>query len=190
MIVAQAKRKENISEYLLYMWQVEDLIRAAGCEPQRIEELILPRYDVVEEQRSEILRWYLELAAMMRREGKQISGHLEVNRLVLLELEDLHRRLLTNPNDYVYAGLHYQVLPAVVQLRGKSHGEEMSDLETCFNAIYGYLTLALKGEPVSEETKKSVQQMSTFLAMLAHKYKQDKEQSLDIAHLDSGELTH
>ena len=28
MIVAKQKRKENIAEYLLYMWQVEDLIRA------------------------------------------------------------------------------------------------------------------------------------------------------------------
>ena len=28
MIIAKQKRKENISEYLLYMWQVEDLIRA------------------------------------------------------------------------------------------------------------------------------------------------------------------
>ena len=28
MIVAKQKRKEKIAEYLLYMWQVEDLIRA------------------------------------------------------------------------------------------------------------------------------------------------------------------
>ena len=28
MIIARRKRKENIAEYLLYMWQVEDLIRA------------------------------------------------------------------------------------------------------------------------------------------------------------------
>ncbi|MDO4707684.1 MAG: DUF4924 family protein [Porphyromonadaceae bacterium] len=178
MIVAQEKRRENISEYLLYMWQVEDLIRAAGCEPQRIEELILPRYEVDEVQRAEILNWYLELAAMMRREGKREAGHLDVNRLVLLELEDLHRRLLANPNDYVYAGLHYQVLPAVIQLRSKSVGAEAGDVETCFNAIYGYLTLALKGDSVGEETKKSIQQMSTFLSMLAHKYKLEREQAV------------
>lgn len=28
MITASQKRKENIAEYLLYMWQIEDLIRA------------------------------------------------------------------------------------------------------------------------------------------------------------------
>ena len=28
MITASAKKRENIAEYLLYMWQIEDLIRA------------------------------------------------------------------------------------------------------------------------------------------------------------------
>lgn len=176
MIVAQAKRQENICEYLLYMWQVEDLIRAAECDAERIKQLILPRYQADEATQQKILQWYLELTNMMRSEGKQNSGHLAINEIVLMELEDLHRRLLANSNDYIYAGLHYQVLPAIIQLRGKSDGHEAGDLETCFNAIYGYLTLALKGEKVSDDTKKSMQQISSFLAMLAHKYKLDREQ--------------
>ena len=31
MFVAQKLRKESIAEYLLYMWQIEDIIRAYGC---------------------------------------------------------------------------------------------------------------------------------------------------------------
>ena len=50
MIIAQKKRKENIAEYLLYMWQVEDLIRAAGVSPEGVEQLLLPRYDVDEDE--------------------------------------------------------------------------------------------------------------------------------------------
>ena len=87
MIIAQKKRKENIVEYLLYMWQVEDLIRAAGVSPEGIEQLLLPRYDVDEEKRAEIRSWYLELIEMMRTEGKVQSGHLDVNRIVLMQLE-------------------------------------------------------------------------------------------------------
>ena len=30
MKIASQKRKENIAEYLLYMWQIEDIIRANG----------------------------------------------------------------------------------------------------------------------------------------------------------------
>lgn len=175
MIIAQQKRKENIAEYLLYMWQVEDLIRAAECKEERIEALILSRYTATGIDLAPIRQWYLEQAEMMRSEGKQERGHLDINRIVMMQLEDLHRRLLQNPNDYVYQGLHFQVLPAVIQLRTKSAGQEMSDLETCFSAVYGYLTLTLKGEQVSEETKKSIKQISSFLAMLAHKYKLEQE---------------
>ena len=32
MFVASQKRKENIAEYLLYMWQIEDLIRANNLD--------------------------------------------------------------------------------------------------------------------------------------------------------------
>lgn len=175
MIVARAKKQENICEYLLYMWQVEDLIRAADCDIDRIEALILPRYSATESQLAEIKQWYSELADMMRAEGKQHSGHLDINRIVLMQLQELHRTLLADPKEYVYAGLHYQILPAVIQLRGKSAGQEADDLETSFNAVYGYLTLSLQGKPISEETKKSIKQISTFLAMLAHKHKQQTE---------------
>lgn len=175
MIIAQKKRKENIAEYLLYMWQVEDLIRAAGVSPEGVEQLLLPRYDVDEEKRAEIRSWYLELIEMMRTEGKVQSGHLDVNRIVLMQLEELHRRLISNPNDIVYSGLHLQILPALIQLRGKNNGATESDLETCFNALYGYITLSLQHKEVSEETKKSMKQISAFLAMLAHRYKMEQE---------------
>lgn len=175
MIIAQQKRKENICEYLLYMWQVEDLLRATECKSEKIEELILPKYLSSGVDVAPIRQWYNELADMMRQEGKQQSGHLDINRIVLMQLEELHRELLANEKDYVYQGLHYQILPAVIQLRAKSAGQEVGDLETCFNAVYGYLTLRLKGEEVSEETQKSIKQMSTFLAMLAHKYKLAQE---------------
>ena len=36
MIIARRKRKENIAEYLLYMWQVEDLIRANNFDMDSI----------------------------------------------------------------------------------------------------------------------------------------------------------
>lgn len=177
MIIAQRKRKENIAEYLLYMWQVEDLLRAVDCRSEEIERLLLPRYVGNNIDLEAIRQWYEEMADMMRAEGKLQGGHLDINRIILMQLEELHRRLLQDPNDYVYQGLHYQILPAIIQLRGKAGGSTYSDIETCFNAVYGYLTLSLKGESISEETQKSVKQISTFLAMLAHKYKLEQEET-------------
>lgn len=179
MIIAQHKRKENLCEYLLYMWQVEDLVRAAECRHERIDELIMPRYAQTEVDTEAIRQWYYELADMMRSEGKQERGHLDINRIVLLQLEALHRKLLADPNDVVYQGMHYQILPAIIQLRAKSGGHEMSDLETCLNAVYGYLTLRLSGQTPSEETTKSMKQISSFLALLAHKYKLNEAPSTE-----------
>nr|WP_313966242.1 DUF4924 family protein [uncultured Porphyromonas sp.] len=175
MIIAQQKRKENIAEYLLYMWQVEDLIRATGVSIEGVEEHLLPRYDVDEETRQAIRTWYQELIDMMRSEGKVKAGHLDINRIVLMQLEELHRRLLGSANDIVYSGLHLQILPALIQLRTKGNHEGESDLETCFNALYGYITLSLQQKEVSEETKKSMKQISALLALLAHRYKMEQE---------------
>ena len=111
---------------------------------------------------------------MMRAEGKQQSGHLDVHRIVLMQLEELHRRLLSNSEDYVYSGMHLQILPALIQLRAKGAKDE-SELETALSAVYGYLTLTLKGQEISEETRQSMKQISAFLSMLAHRYKIEQE---------------
>ena len=32
MFVSKQLKEKNIAEYLIYMWQIEDLIRANGCD--------------------------------------------------------------------------------------------------------------------------------------------------------------
>ena len=71
MIIAKQKRKENIAEYLLYMWQVEDLIRANQLDIESIRRTVVERYGQPEEVKEEIARWYEELIEMMRSEGVQ-----------------------------------------------------------------------------------------------------------------------
>ena len=41
MKIAQQLKEKNIAEYLIYMWQVEDLIRANGCDLDRVEQNII-----------------------------------------------------------------------------------------------------------------------------------------------------
>ncbi len=94
MIIAQAKRKENIAEYLLYMWQVEDIIRAMGMDIDKIKAGIIDRYDVDENTRKETVDWWEGLIMMMQHEGKQQAGHLQINKNVLIRLNDLHNELL------------------------------------------------------------------------------------------------
>lgn len=173
MIIAQKKKKENIAEYLLYMWQVEDLIRANEFDMDRIRETIITRYDQPDEVRQEIARWYQELIDMMRTEGVMEKGHIQLNKNVIIVLTDLHLRLLKSPKEMVYQAAYYKTLPYIVQLRSKAGGEEVPELETYFTAVYGFLLLRMQGKDVSPETTEAVQQISSFLALLSGKYRDE-----------------
>ena len=88
MKIAQQLKEKNIAEYLIYMWQVEDLLRANGCDIDRIRQNIILRYP--EEERPALEEWYGNLAGMMRAEGVTEKGHLQINRNVILNLTELH----------------------------------------------------------------------------------------------------
>lgn len=180
MIVARQKRKENIAEYLLYMWQVEDLIRANNFDLDSINRTIVAHYDQPEEVKQEISRWYEELIGMMRSEGVMEKGHIQLNKNVVISLTDLHLRLLRSPKEMVYGAAYYKTLPYIVQLRAKSGGEELPELETCFSAVYGYLIMRMQGKQVSAETIEGIKQISSFLAILAGKYREDMEGTLTL----------
>lgn len=180
MIIAQEKRKQNIAEYLLYMWQVEDLIRANGFDIEKIKKDIVSQYDQPEEVKEEITRWYQELIDMMLLEGVKEKGHIQLNKNVIADLTDLHLRLLKAPKETAYGAMYYQTLPYIVELRSKSGGEEVPELETCFTALYGYLLLRMQHKPISEETEQAIKQISGFLALLAEKYRQEKSGELKL----------
>ncbi len=173
MIIAQQKRKENICEYLLYMWQVEDLIRANHFDMEQIREHVISRYQQPDETKEKIAAWYEELIEMMRSEGVMESGHIQLNKNVIISLTDLHLRLLKSPKEMVYGAAYYKTLPYIVQLRAKSGGKDIPEIETCFTALYGYLMLRMQGKEVSNETMEAIKQISSFLALLAEKYKAD-----------------
>ena len=138
MIIAQQKRKENIAEYLLYMWQVEDMIRANHLDIDKINDNIISRLPIDDKVKAEVKDWYESLIKMMELEHVKEKGHLQINKNVLIRLNDLHAQLLKSPKFPQYGAQFYQTLPYIVELRSKSKPEEqVGELETCFNALYG-----------------------------------------------------
>ena len=73
MFIAQKLRKENISEYLLYMWQIEDLLRAFNLDIDLIQKQVIDPYPVSEEEKKTLYEWYESLLEMMRMENIQQS---------------------------------------------------------------------------------------------------------------------
>jgi hypothetical protein len=180
MLIAKKLKEENIGEYLLYMWQVEDMIRANGLDIDKIDEQIISRFDQPDNVKKEIREWYENLIGMMHREDVSQNGHLIINKNVISELTDLHLRLLKAPDESDYSAAYYKTLPFIVELRSKSPDKNIPELETCFAALYGYLLMRLQKKEISGETQAAISQISSFLRILSQRYKADRDGSLNI----------
>lgn len=178
MFVAQKLRNESIAEYLLYMWQVEDIIRAYGCNLQAIRDQYISRFNYPQDKLDDETDWFGNLVTMMNREGKRQGGHLQINQVVLSDLNELHQRLLKSGRFPLYNSEYYKVLPFIVELRQKGD-RDVSEIETCLNALYGVMLLRLQQKPISPETQHAIKEITTFIGMLSDYYKQDKTEGLD-----------
>lgn len=178
MIVASKKRKENIAEYLLYMWQIEDLIRANGLDIDKIRTNIIDKFNLDETQRREMTEWYESLIDMMRREGVTEHGHLQMNKNILNQLVQLHQALLKDPAFPEYTAEFYRTLPYIVELRGKAGENQVGEIETCFTALYGMLMMRLQQKETSEATRNAIAQISRFIALLSKDFHLDEEDKL------------
>ena len=180
MFVAEELRKKNIAEYLLYMWQVEDTIRAFGCSLSRLREEYVVRFEFTPEQQEEELDWLGNLLRMMNEEGCRERGHLQINKATLQLLNDLHIQLLGSSKHPFYNAQYYRVLPYIVELRNKKgvHKDE-NEVETCLNLLYGVLMLRLQKRELTPQTQAAVEQVSQLVRMLAEYYQKDKEVPLE-----------
>lgn len=181
MLTASQKKKENIAEYLLYMWQIEDLIRAFNLNMDKIEENIIGKHEgLTPEQRKEMTDWYESLIDMMRREGIAEKGHLQLNKNVIIALDDLNLRLTKDPKYAKYTAEYYKILPLIVELRAKAGENKKGEIETLFDFLYGILMLRMQGKEISKETQQAAAEVSHFLGTLAAYYKKDFNNELEL----------
>ena len=174
MIVAQKLRKQNISAYIIYMFQVEDIIRAYGLDVDRICNEYLPRFQYTKEQIADQRDWYAGLIRMMQEEGVQECGHVQVVKNTLMLMFDRHRELLADPKQPFYSAAYYKALPFIVELRSKGMNKEKNEIENCVDALYGATVLKMQGRELTNETKQALQASSYLLEMLSKLYNEAK----------------
>lgn len=179
MFIAQELRKKNIAEYLLYMWQIEDTIRAFGCSLSRIRREFIDRFDYTDEQKEDEADWFGNLIKMMNSEGCREQGHLQINKVTLQQLEELHVQLLGSSKFPFYNAEYYKVLPYIVELRNRGANKEENEIETCFNSLYGVMLLRLQKKDITPNTLHAVKEITTFIGLLNDYYLKDKEEPLE-----------
>lgn len=182
MKIARELRQTNIAEYLLYMWQLEDTLRAFDLDAERLRTEYVARFGWTDEERDAEAEWLGNLCIMMRQEGKQARGHLQMNIGTLSLLTDLHLALLQSPKQAFYSAAYYQALPFIVELRAKEKqaDNEKPELETCFEAMYGTMMLRLQKRPISKETQTAVTHISKLLALLADAWNKERAGDLEL----------
>ena len=174
MIVAQKLRKQNISAYIIYMFQVEDIIRAYGMDVDRICKEYLPRFQYTPEQIAAQREWYAGLVRMMQEEGVRQSGHVQVVRNTIILMAERHQELLADPKQPFYSAAYYKALPFIVELRSKGDNREKNDIENCLDALYGATVLKMQGRELSDGTKQALQPITHLLEMLSKLYKAEE----------------
>jgi hypothetical protein len=179
MFIASKLKKENICEYLLYMWQIEDLIRAFELNIDAIKEQVIEPYKLTETDQKSLYEWYESLIEMMRLENVQEKGHIQLNTNVIIDLVDFHELILASGQVPAYNAKFYHVLPFISQLRTKSE-TGLSDIELCFNFMYGIMLLRLKKSEIKPETNQTLTEISKFMVLLAKNYHLYKNGELDL----------
>ena len=143
-------KKQNIAEYILYLWQMEDYLRAFPQHAEATEELH-------------------ELNEMMHREGIMDGGHLAIANNALEELEELHATLLNE--DAMYRAAIIRLTPQLNLLKAKTDRPTMSDLEACFTLLYQIMLLRLQKKVITPETASVQQQATQLLQFLSKTYR-------------------
>ena len=180
MFIASKLKKENICEYLLYMWQIEDLIRAYKLNIDIINDNIISQFPIkTDADRKKFDEWYESLIEMMRLENVQENGHLQLNKNVIIDLTDFHQLILKSGQVPAYNAKFFHVLPFINQLRMKSE-PDLSDIELCFNFMYGLMVLRLKKAEIKPETLQTQTEISKYMVLLAKNYKAYKNGELDL----------
>lgn len=195
MIIANRLKNENRAEYLLYMWQVEDIIRLYDCNIDRISSEYLSRFQLDVDTMAAMREWYENLCEMMRSEAKKESGHLQINENVIIGLADLNAQLLASEKFPYYKQMYYKVLPYVVELRAKraaTHESKEGDAEAThapeageadefrllFELLYGVMMLRLQKKPISDDTARATKDITALLGQLSDYWKADKKGEL------------
>lgn len=153
-------KRDNIAEYILWIWQLEDYLRA------------FPNAATDNESPSPDMRFLAELSEMMHREGVTGKGHVQLARNAMVELEELHRRLLDE--DASYRAAMIRLTPALNILKSKTDNPLMSDLEAGLTLLYQVLLLRLQYKEITPATAETQTQVTRLLQFLSKIYQSEK----------------
>ena len=179
MYIAIEKRRENIAEYILYLWQLEDLLRALQMSPEAVYSQLVKTQGLNADKEQALLVWYMDIVNLLRGEGKVESGHLQHTEHLIHDLYNQHLLLMKLPVGFKYREYFARLEPELSQLRKIIGKEDISDIELCFRALYAVMLYRIKGEKL-EVIDNVIEFISPVIAELARIFHQVEKGEVDL----------
>lgn len=171
MPIAQNKLQENIAEYIIYVWQMQDLLRSVSLDVDILYQT-LGLTDSNDPQREE-RNWLKGLAERIKNEDISKKGNTAEISTILAELHYLHNTLIDILKDNKYVEIYAKSAPHIKGLMSKSAGNQ-NVMEHMLVALYGWLILRMQKKDISKETSEAMASFSKTMSYISLKYKEMK----------------
>lgn len=169
MNLIEQKKYVNISEYIIYMYQTEDLIRSFDFNLEMIEKDVVDHIPD-DSSKGQMKDWYGEVIEKMKSEEIEKNGHLEELDKLVSDLSNLSKELLQEDEEYL--AIFQQAKPHLDRNMEYASGLISNDIQLCLNGIYGLLLSRINGKQISQDDLQSISTFGDVLSYLSFKFKQ------------------
>ena len=170
MIPAIIKKEENIAEYIIHMYQTEELILTYEFNLNEIFEYVIKHMSEDEATLKELLLWYADIIDQMQSENITNSNtRLSSTQSYVNELTSLHNTL--RKSNTTYKNIYNKAEADINKNIELSENTITNPIQICLNGLYGMLLLNLNGKKITEEQKSTLTEFGAILAFLSNEYK-------------------
>lgn len=168
MYVAKKKRRESIIEYIIYMYQIQDTIRAYELDKNRIKHELLPKYQLSPMQFNEVFDWYLGLIKQMINENKSANGDIQTLVNTINEVNELHLWLLDSKEYKDYQIIYEKVKPVLAEFSLRLKSKYLNDIELATRMLYSIVLIKMKGVVLMEDTTNAIKEIAPLFNRLSY----------------------
>lgn len=165
MVLAERKKQERVSDYILQLYLAEDILRSHQFDFKGIKKFLnthVPAKEVEEE-----LVWYQHVADLMKQENIETVGHLTEVQQLIKQLKSLHQHLLRADQQY-----RHLYSNAALLIRQQSPEAVAQPVEAGLQALFTYHKNKLAGVRTPEEQMEAIRAFSDLLSYLSYRWRE------------------
>ena len=173
MIPAETKKNENSAEYIIHMYQTEDLILSFNFNLDDIFTYVIKHMSKDEAELKKLLLWYAGVIEQMQNEKLQETKlRLNSTQAFVELLSGLHQKLQRTDNEYQQL---YNEAEEDIKNQIALSGDKISNpIQICLNAVYGMLLIQLNGKKVNKDQQAMLEKFGKVLAFLSNQYRENQ----------------